>query len=147
MVILEIFSPCRILAPRVDCHSMPSLGETIKHLRLAREWTLDTLSKASGVSKGFLSELENGKRSNLGSATLMKIADAFKVPVESLMEGGLQIPADLAQFASAQNLTFSDAVTLLKMRRQIHAHRDAIRSEDDAFDWRQFYDAVKPFLK
>lgn len=77
----------------------------------------------------------------------MKIADAFKVPVESLMEGGLQIPADLAQFASAQKLTFSDAVTLLKMRRQIHAHRDAIRSDDDAFDWRQFYDAVKPFLK
>src|ERR1700726_251766 len=81
---------------------MPSLGETIKHLRIAREWTLDTLSKASGFSKGFLSELENGKRSNLGSATLMKIADAFKVPVESLMEGGLQIPADLAQFATRE---------------------------------------------
>jgi hypothetical protein len=77
----------------------------------------------------------------------MKIADAFNVPVESLMEGGLQVPADLAQFASAQNLAFSEAVTLLKMRRQIHAHRDAIRSDDDAFDWKQFYDAVKPFLK
>ena len=126
---------------------MSALGDTIKRLRLAHDWTLENLSNESGVSKGFLSELENGKRNNLGSSTLMRIAEALKVPVESLMEGGLQIPADLAQFASAENLTFTDAATLLKMRRQIFAHRDATRSDDDAFDWKQFYEAVKPFLK
>jgi transcriptional regulator with XRE-family HTH domain len=126
---------------------MQSLGQTIKTLRGARGWTLEQLYQVSGVSKGFLSDLENGKRSNVGSSTLLRLADAFGVPVESLMEGGVQVPPDLEKFALEQKLSFAEALTLLKMSRQIHAHRDRARSDDDPFDWKQFYDAVKSFLK
>lgn len=126
---------------------MQSLGQTIKTLRGARGWTLEELYQASGVSKGFLSDLENGKRLNVGSSTLLRLADAFGVPVESLMEGGVQVPPDLEKFALEQKLSFAETLTLLKMSRQIHAHRDRARFDDDPFDWKQFYEAVKSFLK
>lgn len=39
------------------------LGENLKRLRRSREWTVERLAQEAGVSKGYLSMIETGKRS------------------------------------------------------------------------------------
>ena len=56
---------------------MPSVGERIKKRRTELGWTQDVLSTKAGVSKSFLSDLENGKR-NVGADTLFDIARALE---------------------------------------------------------------------
>ena len=55
---------------------MPSVGERIKRRRTELGWTQDLLATKAGVSKNFLSDLENGKR-KLGADTLYDIARAL----------------------------------------------------------------------
>src|SRR6201995_5177771 len=56
-------------------------------LREDRGWSLDQLAARSGVSKGVLVALEQG-RSNPNLATLARIGDAFGVPVTLLVDLG-----------------------------------------------------------
>jgi transcriptional regulator with XRE-family HTH domain len=62
-----------------------ALARTLQHLRAERAWSLDHLAARSGVSKGVLVALEQG-RSNPNLATLARIGDAFGVPVTRLLE-------------------------------------------------------------
>jgi transcriptional regulator with XRE-family HTH domain len=64
-----------------------ALARTVAALRAERGWSLDGLVGRSGVSKGVLVALEQG-RSNPNLATLARIGDAFGVPVTRLLEGG-----------------------------------------------------------
>lgn len=63
-----------------------ALARTVAALRAERGWSLDNLAGRSGVSKGVLVAVEQG-RSNPNLATLARIADAFGVPVTRLLEG------------------------------------------------------------
>lgn len=65
---------------------LSALARTVASLRNERGWSLDTLAARSGVSKGVLVALEQG-RSNPNLATLARIGDAFGVPVTRLLEG------------------------------------------------------------
>ena len=56
---------------------MPSVGERIKKRRNELGWTQDVLAQKAGISKSFLSDLENGKR-NVGADTLYDIARALE---------------------------------------------------------------------
>jgi transcriptional regulator with XRE-family HTH domain len=49
--------------PRHIIHQPRYLGENLKRLRRSREWTVERLAEAAGVSKGYLSLIETGKRS------------------------------------------------------------------------------------
>lgn len=62
-----------------------AVGRTLQALRADRGWSLDQLAARSGVSKGVLVALEQG-RSNPNLATLAKISDAFGVPVTRLVD-------------------------------------------------------------
>ena len=62
-----------------------ALASTMQLLRAERGWSLDQLAARSGVSKGVLVALEQG-RSNPNLATLARISDAFGVPVTRLIE-------------------------------------------------------------
>jgi transcriptional regulator with XRE-family HTH domain len=62
-----------------------ALARTMQMLRTERGWSLDQLATRSGVSKGVLVALEQG-RSNPNLATLARISDAFGVPVTRLVE-------------------------------------------------------------
>jgi transcriptional regulator with XRE-family HTH domain len=57
----------------------------VQALRAERAWSLDQLAARSGVSKGVLVGLEQG-RSNPNLATLARISDAFGVPVTQLLD-------------------------------------------------------------
>src|ERR1700742_710560 len=62
-----------------------ALARTMQMLRTERGWSLDQLATRSGVSKGVLVALEQG-RSNPNLATLARISDAFGVPVTRLVD-------------------------------------------------------------
>ena len=62
-----------------------AVARTMQALRADRGWSLDQLAARSGVSKGVLVALEQG-RSNPNLATLARIADAFGVPVTRLVD-------------------------------------------------------------
>jgi transcriptional regulator with XRE-family HTH domain len=62
-----------------------AVARTMQALRADRGWSLDQLAARSGVSKGVLVALEQG-RSNPNLATLARIGDAFGVPVTRLVD-------------------------------------------------------------
>jgi len=62
-----------------------ALVRALQSLRAERGWSLDQLASRSGVSKGVLVALEQG-RSNPNLATLARIGDAFGVPVTRLVD-------------------------------------------------------------
>jgi len=134
---------------------MSNLGERIRARRSELNWTQDQLASRAGISKGFLSDLENGKR-KVSAENLMGIAQVLNLSLDFLMKGDdtpvpqkeVQIPASLSDFASLEGLSFRQTLTLLQMRRQILANRSA-RSQQvatDDFDWRKLYESVKEFL-
>jgi y4mF family transcriptional regulator len=134
---------------------MAVIGERIKERRNELGWTQEQLAQKAGISKSFLSELENGKRS-VSADNLLDLARTLGVSLDYLMTGReketkpaeLQIPASLAKFADDARLSFRQALTLLEMQRQVVAHRSASKKESlDKVDWRKFYEAVKEFLE
>jgi transcriptional regulator with XRE-family HTH domain len=62
--------------PRHIIHQPRYLGENLKRLRRQRDWTVERLADAIGVSKGYVSMVESGKRSPHW-VLLMKIAHAL----------------------------------------------------------------------
>src|SRR5437879_1357430 len=134
---------------------MAGVGERIKARRLELAWTQDQLAQKAGISKSFLSDLENGKRS-VGAENLLDIARALGVSIDFLMTGEpskdkaaeVPIPASLARFAAEEGLSFRRTITVLEMQQQILAHRSGKKKEGlEAVDWRKFYEAVKEFLE
>ena len=134
---------------------MSNVGELIKQRRGELDWTIEHLAEKAKMSKGFLSDLENGKRS-VSASYLLQLSQALGVTLDFLMKGDrsapksaeVQIPSSLSQFAKQEGLSYAQTVTILDMRRQIVAHRSNTHSDDlEKFDWKKFYEAVKPFLK
>lgn len=135
---------------------MPSVGGRIRKRRTELGWTQEALAQKAGISKSFLSDLENGKR-NVGADTLYDIARALSLSLDYLMAGKegetepaseVQIPASLATFAARAGISFRQALTLLDMQQQIIAHRSSTKKESlDKVDWQKFYEAVKEFLQ
>jgi transcriptional regulator with XRE-family HTH domain len=134
---------------------MSGVGERIKKRRLELEWTQDQLALKAGISKSFLSDLENGKRS-VGAENLLDIARALSVSLDFLMTGEasqdqkteVPIPATLARFAAEEGLSFRQTLMLLDMQKQIVAHRSARKKDGlDSVDWRKFYESVKEFME
>ncbi len=66
-----------------------AVARTVRALRIGHGWSLDKLAARSGVSKGVLVALEQGK-SNPNLSTLVRISDAFGVPVTRLLEAAGQ---------------------------------------------------------
>ena len=135
---------------------MPTVGQRIRKRRTELGWTQDVLAKKAGISKSFLSDLENGKR-NVGADTLYDIARVLSLSLDYLMTGKegetepaseVQIPASLATFAARAGISFRQALTLLEMQQQIVAHRSSTKKGSlDKVDWQKFYEAVKDFLQ
>ncbi len=134
---------------------MQTVGERIKKRRTELGWTQDVLAEKAGISKSFLSDLENGKRS-VGADKLLDIGKVLSLSLDYLMAGQepqmdateVQIPSSLASFAAKAGLSFRQALTLLEMQQQIVAHRSATRKGGlDKVDWQKFYEAVKEFLE
>ena len=63
-----------------------TLGETVRHLRLARRWTQQELAKRSGIAQGMITNVERGKYPNPTANTLLRLATAFSITVDNLLQ-------------------------------------------------------------
>jgi transcriptional regulator with XRE-family HTH domain len=61
------------------------VAENLKKYRESRNLSLDKLSQATGVSKGMLSQIENGN-ANPSISTLLKIANGLKMSFTTLLK-------------------------------------------------------------
>jgi len=132
-----------------------SVGERIKARRSELGWTQESLAQKAGISKSFLSELENGKR-RVSADNLLEIARTLSVSLDYLMTGTttesapveVPIPSSLAKFAAEERLSFRQTLMLLDMQKQIVAHRSSSKKDGlEGVDWRKFYEAVKEFVE
>jgi len=62
---------------------MEDIGAQIREERQRKGWTLDALAKESGLSPGFLSQVERGL-STLSIVSLSSICRALGIPIESV---------------------------------------------------------------
>jgi transcriptional regulator with XRE-family HTH domain len=82
----------RFLAPARDETSPEvSLGDRIRALRGTRGLSLQDLSESSGLSRGFLSQVEHNQVTP-SVASLSRVAEALKVPLDSLFSAEPQGP-------------------------------------------------------
>jgi transcriptional regulator with XRE-family HTH domain len=131
------------------------VGRRIKRLRQAQEITVQELAKRSGVSAGYLSEIERGL-SAVSVDKLMQIAEGLEVGVDTLLgeapEGAsgqdvVRIPAALSAAADRLNLTYRKTLTLLQGQRSLTARRSKSEpGEWSVEDWIKFHAQVKDYL-
>lgn len=66
------------------------IGSRIKECRESKNFTQEELAKASNVSRGTISALENGHSENVLVGTLLAIANALGTTVDSFFTQGVQ---------------------------------------------------------
>ena len=122
-----------------------SIGSRIRQIRESHHMTQEELAAAAGVSKSFVSDLENDKRSP-GTAYLLKFAEALQVSVEYLAKGegtssaarrdGAVIPIELEKAALKLNLTYAQTLDLLHAHDRILAHNSDDPPKSNFDYWR-----------
>ncbi len=132
---------------------MPSVGDRIREIREGKKWTQDQLAERAAISKGFLSEVENGKR-NVSSEYLLRIANSLSASVDYLLRGTAElsgaskesiiIPPELSEAAERLNLTYAQTVELLEAHRSVIARRSTKHSKPfGTDDWIALHKAIK----
>lgn len=128
-------------------------GDRVKAAREKRNWTQEQLAEAAGISKGFLSDIENDKR-NISSESALKIADALGISLDYLLRGEtgrqererepIKIPQELSRLAEELGLSYRDTLTLLEAHEAVVARRSAKLLRPPTVDeWRKLYYAIK----
>jgi transcriptional regulator with XRE-family HTH domain len=132
---------------------MPSAGDRIREIRETKRLTQDQLAEKTRISKGFLSDVENGKR-NISSEYLLRIANALNASVDYLLRGTTEspagnrepivIPSELSAAAERLDLTYSQAIELLEAHRSVVARRSNKQSKPfTTEDWIALHNAIK----
>ena len=70
------------------------LGHTVRFLRQGKGWTLNDLADKSGVSKAYISDLENGVAGKPNIQYVFSIASALGVTLDQLLNDAVPKPAD-----------------------------------------------------
>lgn len=131
---------------------MAVIGDRIRKLREERKWTLEQLSKATLISKGFLSDVENNHK-NISSQGLLKVANALGTSVDYLLRGEVSeavdtepvvIPPELNKAAVELNLSYLEMLELLDAYRSVVARRSNRENRDFTVeDWKGLRNAIK----
>lgn len=132
---------------------MPSVGDRIREIREAKRLTQDKVAEITGISKGFISDVENNKR-NVSSEYLLRIANVLGASVDYLLRGPSEgpvassepvvIPPELSEAAQRLNLTYSQAIELLYAHRSVVARRSARTAKHFTVeDWIELHKAIK----
>jgi transcriptional regulator with XRE-family HTH domain len=77
-----------------------NLGEQLREARQGRGWTLETLSTRSGLSTGFLSQVERGQ-STLSIVSLSAICQALEIPIDRLFTSSAPLGEGAARVTKA----------------------------------------------
>jgi transcriptional regulator with XRE-family HTH domain len=129
-------------------------GDRIRELREQQGMTLDQLASRVGTTKGFLSDVENGKR-GVGNENLLRLAQALGASVDYLMTGNqaqsaiapaVVIPRELSTFAEESGLTHSQTLELLEAHNSVVATRSRKGTSTRPLsidEWRKLFEAIK----
>jgi len=113
------------------------LGHTIRFLRQGKEWGLAELSKESGVSKAYISDLENGVAGKPNIQYLYSIAVAHDTTLNDLVNGAVAaehsgsaeersrpLPPGLAELKTEMGLSDEDVSKLATLNFRGHRPKD-----------------------
>jgi transcriptional regulator with XRE-family HTH domain len=131
---------------------MPTVGDRIREIREEMQLNQDRLAECAGLSKGFLSDVENNKR-NISSENLLKVANVLGASVDYLLRGEtvtaittepVVIPSELSQAAEELELSYAATVELLEAHRSVIARRSnkGLR-KFSVDDWKELHKAIK----
>ena len=139
--------------------AMDSIGSRIKYLREAKNWTQERLAHEGGVSKSFISEVENDRR-NPSAEKLLDIATVLGASLDFIMTGKTEgmsehdtpptvsIPRELAAAAEEKGWPYRHVVALLNAWSSLVARRNAeARPEMTKKSWIDFYERVRTHLE
>ena len=124
---------------------MEPLGARIRRLRTEQGLSLSELARLSGVSKGYLSQVERSPQARPSAATLFAVARALGTSVSDLFDGsdalegegsGSDLPPGLAEFAAEVDLPPAD----IEMLAAIRYRGSAPRNKED---WRFIYESIR----
>jgi transcriptional regulator with XRE-family HTH domain len=132
---------------------MATLGDRIREFREARKWTQDKLAEETSLSKSFISEIENDKRTP-SADNVLKISNALSVSLDYLLKGEtgkqekerepVQIPAELSVAAEKQHWSYRDILTLLDAHNSVVARRSNRSLQPPSEEeWKRLYEAIK----
>jgi len=129
--------------PRTEQDPEGSVGGRIRRYRQDRQLSLSQLAEQAGVSKGYISALENDPHARRPSAeTLYAIAKALGVTMSDLLgrkllaAARIEIPTSLREFADEQNLPEAD----VQMLSAIQFRGDPPRTKQR---WQYIYNAIR----
>ncbi len=103
------------------------LGEKIRKLRAARGWSSGRLAQESGISRGYLWQLEENPDKRPSVDILQKLAHTLGVPVSEFIEEPGQksvaspaTPPGLAEFVKTRGTALSVTPTDIEVMRNVH---------------------------
>lgn len=120
-----------------------TLGERIADLRTRKGMLQKDLAERAAISVGFLSEVENDRRTP-GAEVLLRIADALGASLDYLLRGEearpepkpLTIPPALQEAAEERNWSYSVTASLLRAQSAVLFRRTPTgRGEEQPRDW------------
>jgi len=118
---------------------LKKLGENIRFLRTGRGWALADLARESGISKAYLSDLENGSAGKPNIQYVYSIARALDTTLDQLLHETVasndavtsseavlsDLPPGLAEIKAELNLSDADIERLAKIHFRGNRPRDA----------------------
>lgn len=131
---------------------MSDSGNRIRQLREERRMTQEQLAKAAGISKGFLSDVENNNK-NISAQSLLRIANTLGASVDYLLRGEgispvntepVMIPHELSEAAGELNLSYAETLELLNAYTSVVARRsNKSKRFFSVEDWKNLHRAIK----
>jgi len=65
---------------------MSALSKQLVALRKKHNWTQKALAHTVGITQGYMCQIERGDVKSIGAYTLLRLADAFQVPLDYFRE-------------------------------------------------------------
>lgn len=134
------------------------IGKRIQDLRKKKGWTLEQLALEAGVTKGFISQVENGK-TQPGGKVLFGIARALGASTDWLLAGDevgtvaeqaqpVQMPPELAQLAVERGWSARKVFQVLGAHADLLARRSdkPRRSVMTKTEWGEFADRIEKYI-
>ena len=136
---------------------MKTIGKRIKKIRGEKGWTQERLAREAGLSKSFLSDVENDK-TRVSGDNLLKISEVLGASLDFLMKGEsggasekadyVEIPTNLSEAAEELGISFRETLMLLDIRKSIVARRSSrFKRPMKIEDWKRLYDRINNFME
>ncbi|MDX2151481.1 MAG: helix-turn-helix transcriptional regulator [Bryobacteraceae bacterium] len=133
----EKSTPISNWLPIVNTIDLKRLGHKIRFLRQGRGWTLADLAQRSGVSKAYISDLENGVAGKPNIQYVFSIAKALSTTLDRLLDDAVRseikeqekrgtdpLPQGLAELQQELHLSDDDVQKLATVSFRGHRPRD-----------------------